>query len=76
LTFAIGNPPYVRADEQSDENKRLRELILLSRQYEKKSVRKAPWFVRSPYEGEMLDWITIAWWIASSANLAASLQSM
>lgn len=31
---AIGNPPYVRADEQSDENKRLREMILASRQYE------------------------------------------
>ena len=30
----IGNPPYVRADEPSDENKRLREKILASRQYE------------------------------------------
>ena len=31
---AIGNPPFVRADEPSDENKRLRERILASRQYE------------------------------------------
>jgi adenine-specific DNA-methyltransferase len=31
---AIGNPPYVRADEASDDNKRLRERILASRQYE------------------------------------------
>jgi len=30
----IGNPPYVRADEPSDANKRLRERILASRQYE------------------------------------------
>ena len=32
--ITIGNPPYVRADEPSDENKRLRERILASRQYE------------------------------------------
>lgn len=30
----IGNPPYVRADEQSEEHKRLRERILASKQYE------------------------------------------
>ncbi|HZL52745.1 MAG TPA: Eco57I restriction-modification methylase domain-containing protein [Terracidiphilus sp.] len=30
----IGNPPYIRADEQSDENKALRQLILESEQYE------------------------------------------
>ena len=30
----IGNPPYVRADEQSEDHKRLRERILASRQYE------------------------------------------
>jgi len=30
----IGNPPYIRADEQSDENKALREMILESEQYE------------------------------------------
>jgi hypothetical protein len=30
----IGNPPYVRADDPSDENKHLRAQILASRQYE------------------------------------------
>jgi hypothetical protein len=30
----IGNPPYVRADEQSEEHKRLRERILASKHYE------------------------------------------
>jgi len=30
----IGNPPYVRADEQSEDHKRLRERILASKQFE------------------------------------------
>ena len=32
--ITIGNPPYVRADEQSEDNKSLREAILSSEQYE------------------------------------------
>lgn len=32
--ITIGNPPYVRADEQSDWNQRQREQILASKQYE------------------------------------------
>lgn len=32
--IAIGNPPYVRADEQSDWNRRQRDQILASKQYE------------------------------------------
>jgi len=34
FNVTIGNPPYVRADEQSEEHKRLRERILASKQYE------------------------------------------